>query len=67
MSSDAYLEAMQERFVTDPPVTHFQGLRARSTFMDGSLRARLALSDGSQPEFSEYRQRSSAAAMVVIT
>jgi hypothetical protein len=53
MTSDAYLEVMQERFVTDPLVTHFQVLRARSTFMDGYLRARLALADGSQLEFSE--------------
>ena len=35
--------------------------------MDGYLRARLALADGSQLEFSEYIQRSSAGEIVVIT
>jgi hypothetical protein len=39
MTIDAYLEALQDRFVADPLVTHFQVLRARSTFMDGSLRS----------------------------
>ena len=67
MTIDAYLETMKERFVTDPLVTHFQVLRERSTLMDGYLRARLALADGSQLEFSEYMQRSSAGAIVVIT
>ena len=67
MTIDAYLEAMKERFVTDPLITHFQVLRERSTLMDGYLRARLALADGSQLEFSEYMQRSSAGAIVVIT
>jgi hypothetical protein len=67
MTIDAYLEAMQERFVTDPLVTHFQVLRERSTLMDGYLRARLALANGSQLELSEYMQRSSAGEMVVLT
>ena len=67
MTIDAYLEAMKERFVTDPLVTHFQALRERSTLMDGYLRARLALADGSQLELSEYMQRSSAGEIVVIT
>jgi Family of unknown function (DUF6516) len=67
MTIDAYVEAMKERFVTDPLVTRFQVLRERSTLMDGYLRARLALADGSQLEFSEYMQRSSAGEIVVIT
>ena len=67
MTIDAYLEAMKERFVTDPIVTRFHVIRERSTLMDGSLRARLALADGSQLEFSEYMQRSSNGAIVVIT
>lgn len=67
MTIDAYLEAMKERFVTDPLVTHFQVLRERSTLMDGYLRARLVLADGSQLELSEYMQRSSAGEIVVIT
>ena len=67
MTIDAYLAAMKDRFVIDPLVTHFQVIRERSTLMDGYLRARLALADGSQLEFSEYMQRSSAGEMVVIT
>jgi hypothetical protein len=67
MTIDAYLEAMKERFVTDPLVTQFQVIRERSTLMDGYLRARLALADGSQLEFSEYMQRSSDGTIVVIT
>ena len=66
MTIDAYLEAMKERFVTDPLVTQFHVIRERSTLMDGYLRARLALADGSQLEFSEYMQRSSNGAIVVI-
>jgi Family of unknown function (DUF6516) len=67
MTIDAYLEAMKERFVTDPLVTQFQVIRERSTLMDGYLRARLTLADGSQLELSEYMQRSSAGEIAVIT
>ena len=67
MIIDAYLEAMKERFITDPLVTQFQVIRERSTLMDGYLRARLAFADGSQLEFSEYMQRSSDGEIVVIT
>jgi hypothetical protein len=67
MTIDAYLEAIKERFVTDPVVTQFQIIRERSTLMDGYLRARLALADGSQLEFSEYMQRSSDREIVVTT
>ena len=67
MTIDAYLEAMKERFITDPLVTQFQVIRERSTLMDGYLRARLALTDGSQLEFSEYMQRTSDGAIAVIT
>ena len=52
MTIDAYLEAMKERFVTDPLVTQFHVIRERSTLMDGYLRDRLALADGSQLVFS---------------
>jgi hypothetical protein len=58
---------MKGRFVTDPLVTQFHVIRERSTLMDGYLRARLTLADGSQLEFSEYMQRSSAGEIVVIT
>ena len=60
MTIDAYLDAIKERFVTDPLVTSFQAIRERSTLVDGHLRARLELADGSKLEFSEYVQRSLA-------
>jgi uncharacterized protein DUF6516 len=67
MTIAAYLDAMKERFVTDPIITRFHVIRERSTLIDGHLRARLALADGSQLEFSEYMQRSPAGAIAVIT
>ena len=67
MTIAAYLDAMKERFVTDPIVTSFHVIRERSTLIDGHLRARLALADGSQLEFSEYVQRSPSGEIAVIT
>jgi hypothetical protein len=67
MTIEAYLQAMKERFVTDPIITRFSVIRERSTLVDGYLRARLALANGSQLEFSEYMQQSSAGEIVVIT
>lgn len=67
MTIAAYMQAIQERFVTDPIVTRFTVIRERSTLMDGYLRARLALADGSQLECSEYMQQSAAGEIVVIT
>src|SRR4030095_6248820 len=67
MTIEAYLQAMKERFVTEPIVTRFFVIRERVTLVDGYLRARLALADGSQLEFSEYMQRSSTGEIVVIT
>ena len=67
MTIDAYMQSMKERFITEPLVTQFHVIRERSTLMDGYLRARLALADGSQIEFSEYMQRSPAGEIVVIT
>jgi Family of unknown function (DUF6516) len=64
---EAYLNAMKERFVTDPIITSFQVIRERSTWVDGHLRARLELANGSQLEFSEYMQRSPTGEIVVIT
>lgn len=58
---------MKERFVTDPLVTQCQVIRERLTLLDGYLRARLALADGSQCEFPEDMQRSSEGVIVVIT
>ena len=67
MTIAAYLDAMKERFVTDPIVTSFHVIRERSTLIDGHLRARLELADGSQLEFSEYMQRSPTGEIAVIT
>src|SRR5919106_2436057 len=67
MTIEAYLEAIKERVVTDPLVTSFQVIRERATVVDGHLRARLTLADGSQLEFSEYMQRSPTGEIAVIT
>ena len=67
MTIDAYLDSIKERFVSDPMIASFQLLRERSTLVDGHLRARLTLVDGSQLEFSEYVQRSAASEIAVIT
>jgi Family of unknown function (DUF6516) len=67
MTIAAYLDAMKERFVTDPIVASFQVIRERLTLIDGHLRARLELADSGQLEFSEYVQRSPTGEIVVIT
>lgn len=67
MTIDAYLDSIKERFVSDPIVTSFQVIRERSTLVDGHIRARLTLVDGTRLEFSEYMQRSPAGAIAVIT
>jgi Family of unknown function (DUF6516) len=67
MTIEAYLDSVKERFVTDPIVTSFHVIRERSTLVDGHLRVRLTLADGSQLEFSEYMQRSPAGEIAVIT
>jgi uncharacterized protein DUF6516 len=67
MTIEAYLDSIKERFVTDPIVTSFHVIRERSTLVDGHLRVRLTLADGSQLEFSEYMQRSPAGEIAVIT
>lgn len=67
MTIEAYLDSIKERFVTDSVVTSFETIRERLTLVDGHLRARLDLADGSQLEFSEYMQRSPAGKIAVIT
>ena len=67
MTIEAYVNAMKERFVIAPMITSFHVTPERSTWVDGHLRARLGLADGSQLEFSEYMQRSPAGEIVVIT
>ena len=67
MTIDAYLGAIKGRFITDPIITSFQVIRERSTLVDGHLRVRLELADGSQLEFSEYMQRFPEGEIAVIT
>ena len=67
MTIEAYVNAMKERFVTDLMIISFPVIRERSTWVDGHLRARLELADGSQLEFSEDMQRSPPGEIVVIT
>ena len=67
MTIEAYLAAIKERFVSESNVTRFHVIRERSTLVDGHIRARIELADGSQLEFSEYMQRSPADEIAVIT
>ena len=62
-----YLDAIKERLLTEPLVSSFRVIRERATLTDGHLRARLALANGSQLEFSEYVQRSSEGQINVVT
>jgi hypothetical protein len=55
MTIEAYLDSIKERFVTDPFVTSFHVIPERSTLIDGHLRVRLTLADGSQLEFGGVR------------
>jgi hypothetical protein len=56
MKPAEYLEAVQERLVTDPVISRFHILRQRYTSFDAHIRGVLELSDGSRLEFSEYVQ-----------
>ena len=67
MTIDAYLDSIKERFVSDPIITSFQVIRERLTLVDGHLRARLTLINGTRLEFSEYMQRSPTGEIAVIT
>jgi hypothetical protein len=62
-----YLDAIKERLTTSTVVADFSIVRERVTLVDGHLRARLAISDGSMLEFSEYVQRSPDGQIDVVT
>ena len=62
-----YLDTIKERLTTDPVVSGFSVIRERVTLVDGHLRARLTVSDGSLIEFSEYVQRSPDNQIDVVT
>jgi len=51
-----YLNAIKERILTDSAVVSFRLIRERATLVDGYIRARLNLADGSYLEFAEYVQ-----------
>jgi len=67
MTIKVYLDSIKERFVTDPIVTSFHVICERPTWVDGHLRVRLTLADGSQLEFSENMQCSPVGEIAVIT
>ncbi len=62
-----YLDAVKERLTTDPLVAGFSIIRERVMLVDGHLRARLTISDGSLLKFSEYVQRSPDDQIEVVT
>ncbi|MDI9546619.1 MAG: DUF6516 family protein [Chloroflexota bacterium] len=66
MSPAEYLDLVKERLLTDPIVARFQIRRERTTVVDGHIRVRAILSDGSLLEFSEYVQRTQHGSMQVI-
>ena len=45
MTIEAYLQAMKERFVTDPSIMRLSVIRERSTLGDADLRARIMADD----------------------
>lgn len=67
MTIAEYLEAVAQRLLADQIVSSFQIVRERATPIDGHLRARLVLSDGSRLEFSEYVQRTLDDRIQVVT
>lgn len=62
-----YLEAVKQRLLEDPIVVAIELVRERSTLLEGYLRARLALSDQSLLEFSEYIERDPAGEIILVT
>lgn len=66
MNPAEYLDLVKERLLTDPIVDGFQIRRERATVIDGHLRVRIVLSDGSLLEFSEYVERTQQGGMQVL-
>ena len=56
MTIKAYVNAMKERFVTDPMITRFHVIRARSTWVGGHLRAMEALKAMAAPHARVLRE-----------
>jgi hypothetical protein len=67
MTISEYLEGVKQRLLTDPLVSSLAIVRERETAIDGHMRARLVLSDGSRLEFSEYVQRKPEGQIEVVT
>ena len=57
MTPAEYLESIKERLLTDAIVTAFHIRRERYTVVDGHIRVRATIVDGSLLEFSEYVER----------
>lgn len=66
MSPAEYLELLKERLLTDAVVAGFRVRRERTTVIDGHIRARVEISDGSLLEFSEYVERTQDGGMRVL-
>ena len=62
-----YFDAVKERLTTSPAVASFAITREHITLIDGHLRARVSVSNGSLLEFSEYVQRSPDGQIDVVT
>lgn len=67
MTIAQYFFNVKQRLLIDPIVTHFQIKRERSKSLDGYLRVRLTLNDGSWLEFGEYVQLSATGQILVMT
>lgn len=57
MTPAEYFDSIKERLLTDEIVTAFQIRRERHTVVDGHIRVRASIVDGSLLEFSEYAVR----------
>lgn len=57
MTPAEYLDSIKERLLTDSVVTAFHIRRERYTVVDGHIRVRASIVDGSLLEFSEYVDR----------
>ena len=67
MTVTQYLDGIKERLLSDVLIRTFRITRERVTLVDGYLRARLTLRDGSLLEFSEYVQHFPADEIRVVT
>jgi len=62
-----YLQAIQDRLLLDPLIANFHILRERETAIDGYLRVKTTLINGSLFEFAEYFQHTPEGEIHVVT